>query len=172
MAFSKNQNVKKGFGKTRKATDCKRTINKKYVQNGLKGVSSVGDGKEISCNLFNSKNSKLQKDGINLDVETEDLDELDYVDDVIDDELSDIETEDSNVIEEMFIPPRSSPLTTETRVMPGTSGAITEGSNGAKSTRNQHEQIQPMSTISRKDKSQLSELTDDELASMPRVRNL
>ena len=64
-------------------------------QQKLKNMSSKIDKfeniTETNCVLQNEKQTKRNKDGINIDVEG--IEELDYVDDYVDDELSDYEVE-------------------------------------------------------------------------------
>ena len=150
--------------------------------------------KSIQKNMNKGKNrSKFQvnqDDGINLDVESgADLDELDYVDDMIDDELSILEEEElQNTHEDVEVNQRNAlPLVTQQT----TSGKRVDGlvriSTGqepkgiviANKTKVSHDVALPGTSkadneqIGRMSHSRTAEqLTDEELASMPRVKKL
>ena len=105
------------------------------------------------------QDSSTKRDGIDIEVENDGLEELDYVDDVVvDDKLSDFEEDEDAILAVASNGKKS------TKWLPG----VTESQNEASDKNmNQSSEKPRMSGITETD-----HLSDQELANLPRVRNL
>ena len=97
------------------------------------------------------------QDGINIDVETEDLEELDYVDDVVDEDLSDFE---------------EGPATNSKESTLRLSGATMVNRSLAVEHDEQRSMQQSLDAPHSSAQIATGDLTNDELANLPRVQNL